>query len=330
MFDPYGKVTICNPDGSEKLGEARVCSAFGNPFFFTGRRNDDETRWFDASKPAGKEWQQGLMQFRFRYYDTGLGRFIGRDPIDYTGGPNLYAYVYAKPARYADPFGLKLTVVNPTSRSPQVWGHGTKEKNFELVKKAILALCPEIKDVLKDNGTSFWIAQEDCKVCDKKRCEVLYCVLCDGDGTLDMDTNAIGKNPLNSYDDVKKTLRWNPWGWGRTSQGKLQHPLQILAHELAHMCRHQGWRHAGENKDAQGIAKASDKHKLPGWDNLEEKETIEQWENPIAKEMRELYPNNAAGYNERTDHHGSLPRGMHNWDGLGRSSAFSGRDETLE
>ena len=259
-------------------------------------------------------------------YSPELGRFIGRDPIDYRGGPNLYAYVDGKPERYTDPFGLKLTVVNPTAMSPQVWGHGTKEKNFELVKKAILALCPEIKDVLKDDGTSFWIEQQDCKVCDCKRCEVLYCVLCVGDATLDLDTNPIGKNPLNTYDDEKKTLRWDPWGWGRTSQGKLQHPLQILAHELAHMCRHQGWKHAGKNK-------VGGKHKatipLPGWDNQEEKETIEDWENPIAGEMRDLYPNNKACYNERTDHHGSQPRGRYNWDGLGRSSPM-GRDEPLK
>jgi RHS repeat-associated protein len=106
-IDPYGKVTICNPDGSEKTGVARVCSAYGNPFFFTGRRNDDETRWFDSSKPAGKEWQQGLMQFRFRYYDTGLGRFIGRDPLGYDGGFNTYQYVRSSPSKFADPFGLE-------------------------------------------------------------------------------------------------------------------------------------------------------------------------------------------------------------------------------
>jgi RHS repeat-associated protein len=99
-------VTICNPDGSEKLGEARVCSAFGNPFFFTGRRNDDETRWFDSSKPAGKEWQQGLMQFRNRMYDTGLGRFIGRDPLGYEDGINVYVYCHSRPSDFVDPMGL--------------------------------------------------------------------------------------------------------------------------------------------------------------------------------------------------------------------------------
>jgi hypothetical protein len=111
MFDPYGKVTICNPDGSEKTGVARVCSAFGNPFFFTGRRNDDETRWFDASKPAGKEWQQGLMQFRYRMYDVGLGRFFGRDPIGYADGMGLQG-AYFVPGGL-DSFGLALVAPLP-------------------------------------------------------------------------------------------------------------------------------------------------------------------------------------------------------------------------
>jgi hypothetical protein len=102
-------VTICNPDGSEKTGVARVCSAFGNPFFFTGRRNDDETRWFDSSKPIGKEWQQGLMYFRNRMYDTGLGRFVGRDPLGYVDGFGLYA-AYFVPSS-TDASGLALSVI---------------------------------------------------------------------------------------------------------------------------------------------------------------------------------------------------------------------------
>jgi hypothetical protein len=116
MFDPYGKVTICNPDGSEKTGVARVCSAFGNPFFFTGRRNDDETRWFDSSKPAGKEWQQGLMQFRNRMYDVGLGRFVSRDPLGYVDG-------YGLQGAYFVPGGLdpQGTVTGQFSTPPQQW-----------------------------------------------------------------------------------------------------------------------------------------------------------------------------------------------------------------
>jgi len=62
-YDPYGKVKILAPNGVRVLAESSV----GNPWTYTGRRLDAET---------------GLMYYRARYYDAGLGRFIGRDPIE--------------------------------------------------------------------------------------------------------------------------------------------------------------------------------------------------------------------------------------------------------
>jgi RHS repeat-associated protein len=84
MFDPYGKVTVLEEDGVTLKAEP-----VGNPFTFTGRRLDQET---------------GLMQFRFRYYDTGLGRFIGRDPLGYVDGFGLQG-AYFVPFD-TDPVGL--------------------------------------------------------------------------------------------------------------------------------------------------------------------------------------------------------------------------------
>jgi RHS repeat-associated protein len=80
MFDPYGKVTVLDGNGTPRTVNE---SLYGNPWTFTGRRLDGET---------------GLMQFRARMYDTGLGRFISRDPIDtvetrsYIGA---FSYAYA-------------------------------------------------------------------------------------------------------------------------------------------------------------------------------------------------------------------------------------------
>ena len=45
-------------------------STVGNPHLFTGRQLDPET---------------GLYQYRHRYYDPQLGRFVSRDPIGYEG-----------------------------------------------------------------------------------------------------------------------------------------------------------------------------------------------------------------------------------------------------
>jgi RHS repeat-associated protein len=64
LYDPYGKVTFLNPDGTPK--EDQNYSSLGNGYTYTGRFLDRET---------------GLHYFRYRYYDAGLGRFVGRDPI---------------------------------------------------------------------------------------------------------------------------------------------------------------------------------------------------------------------------------------------------------
>mgnify|MGYP000008799025 CR=1 FL=1 len=72
MYDPYGKVTVLDANGTPRTVNEPL---YGNPWTFTGRRLDQET---------------GLMQFRNRMYDTGLGRFVSRDPIGYKDGFSLY------------------------------------------------------------------------------------------------------------------------------------------------------------------------------------------------------------------------------------------------
>jgi RHS repeat-associated protein len=85
-YDPYGKVTVLEPNGTM----VRAVSAVGNPLTYTGRRLDGET---------------GLMYYRARYYDVNMGRFIGRDPVNYNSGFNLYAYCRNLPNSQMDPSG---------------------------------------------------------------------------------------------------------------------------------------------------------------------------------------------------------------------------------
>jgi len=60
---------------------------------------------------TGQRWDSalGLYDYRARYYDPLLGRFISADPVvREPGNPqslNRYAYVYNNPLRYADPDG---------------------------------------------------------------------------------------------------------------------------------------------------------------------------------------------------------------------------------
>ena len=49
----------------------------------------------------------GLIYNRARYLDPVLGRFTGRDPMEYIDGMNLYEYVRSNTVRYVDPMGLE-------------------------------------------------------------------------------------------------------------------------------------------------------------------------------------------------------------------------------
>jgi len=89
QYDSFGQPTILAPDGTP-----RTCSAFGNPFLFTGREYDCES---------------GLYYYRARYYDPRTGRFLQEDPL---GGSlsmpeqlNSYTYAINRPTVFTDPYG---------------------------------------------------------------------------------------------------------------------------------------------------------------------------------------------------------------------------------
>jgi RHS repeat-associated protein len=77
-YEPYGKPTTTG-------------SATTNPFAFTG------LAWDGAS---------GLYDNRFRQLNPSIARFGSEDPIDFTGGFNLYSYAGDQPTVLADLVGL--------------------------------------------------------------------------------------------------------------------------------------------------------------------------------------------------------------------------------
>jgi RHS repeat-associated protein len=77
-YDSFGKVTATS-------------GALTNPFQYTGRELDSET---------------GLYNYRARYYDASVGRFIAEDPILWFGNDvNFYRYAANRPSIFIDPFG---------------------------------------------------------------------------------------------------------------------------------------------------------------------------------------------------------------------------------
>jgi RHS repeat-associated protein len=144
VCDAYGKVSIFSP-----TNQVRASSAIGNPWGFTGRRNDVET---------------GLMYYRNRTFSPDLGRFISRDPMGLDGGTNLYEYCGGNPVLYRDPTGLKIVV---PAGSQKILSH-------------LDALCPEGKPWTVINGSVQPGVKGFCKCTDKLQTHKIACsLICD-------------------------------------------------------------------------------------------------------------------------------------------------------
>jgi RHS repeat-associated protein len=99
--DGLGTITsLSNTSGA--LAQTYTFDSFGNqtassgsltnPFRYTAREFDPET---------------GIYEYRARYYDQNIGRFVSEDPARFNGrGPNFYAYVKNSPVGKFDPTGL--------------------------------------------------------------------------------------------------------------------------------------------------------------------------------------------------------------------------------
>ncbi|MBI3021009.1 MAG: RHS repeat-associated core domain-containing protein, partial [Candidatus Omnitrophica bacterium] len=95
VYDSFGTPTILGPGPDGVMDTADdtpiACSAYGNPYLFTGREYDCES---------------GLYYYRSRYYDPRTGRFLQEDPVGFLGGVNFYTYASNNPIIFSDPLGL--------------------------------------------------------------------------------------------------------------------------------------------------------------------------------------------------------------------------------
>jgi RHS repeat-associated protein len=98
--DGLGSITSLSSSGGA-LANTYTYDSFGkliassgtltNPFQYAGRQLDPET---------------GIYEYRARYYDESLGRFVSEDPGGFADGTNFYDYVANNPIVFIDPLGL--------------------------------------------------------------------------------------------------------------------------------------------------------------------------------------------------------------------------------
>jgi RHS repeat-associated protein len=86
QFDGFGTRVVLNA-GNTPI----IVSAYAWSFAFQGQFQDEETGW---------------LNYGFRYYAPGLGRFLSKDPIMEAGGNNLYMMAGNAPVNAVDWLGL--------------------------------------------------------------------------------------------------------------------------------------------------------------------------------------------------------------------------------
>jgi len=122
--DGLGTVTELT-DINGAVAKAYAYDAYGNllespgtveqPYTYTGREFDSEA---------------GLYYYRARYYDSGMGRFLQKDPIGFNGlDLTLYAYVRNNPVILIDPLGLVPPPVRPSGKGTDIC-ENIKEAKF--------------------------------------------------------------------------------------------------------------------------------------------------------------------------------------------------------
>lgn len=82
----------------------------------------------------------GVYHYKARQYHAGLGRFLQTDPIKYTAGTNLYAYVGGDPVNMTDPFGLVPAIITTCRVSPGGGDEWTGDGRAAMIGRTSLAV----------------------------------------------------------------------------------------------------------------------------------------------------------------------------------------------
>jgi RHS repeat-associated protein len=111
-YEPFGKTTGTGATNT-------------STFQYTSRENDGT----------------GLYNYRARYYNPTLGRFISEDPI--RAGNNYYAYALNDPVGWSDPSGLDSTNWFNTTDGRSIFNVPTNGNWGEGLGRRSIPACPQ-------------------------------------------------------------------------------------------------------------------------------------------------------------------------------------------
>jgi len=147
-YDQNGNVVALVNDGGS-LAAGYEYSAFGEPM-----RADvldatvADNPWRYSTKYTDVE--TGLVYYGLRYYTPNLGRFVNRDPIQETGGLNLYGFCANNPVSRWDVLGLQQVCVS------EFWTEGHDEGSVFRVVGVTKTVCVDVPDPTAGGGPIPW------------------------------------------------------------------------------------------------------------------------------------------------------------------------------
>ena len=146
--DANGNVTAyVAEDGT--LAASYTYDAFGNAVSATGPLADAFTHRF-STKPYDPEF--GLYYYGYRFYSPSLGRFLNRDPIEESGGENLYALCRNNALSEVDSLGL-FRLLDETKKR---YSSEELEKIRQIIENGFKTRIEQIRDPFKSAIIANW------------------------------------------------------------------------------------------------------------------------------------------------------------------------------
>jgi RHS repeat-associated protein len=114
-YDANGNIgQLINADAN--VVAAYIYDPFGNVTEMAGAEAA-ENPWRFSTKPV--EAGTGWLYYGYRWYDAENGRWVNRDPIEESGGVNLYGFVGNDGISEIDLLGLRAPTISPSIFSPR-------------------------------------------------------------------------------------------------------------------------------------------------------------------------------------------------------------------